>query len=128
MIRPFLAQALEPPSPKAVENALELLVTIGAMQGPVMKGLFWCQFIRTQKVCQDRLGTNIGKPQHMHPFSCTGHGGGGGADAAGVAPGEPAGGPENRQDAADGRAVCVHRACADDRGGMRKRSVSAIST
>ena len=40
MIRPFLAHALEPPSPKAVENALELLVTIGAMQGPVMKGLF----------------------------------------------------------------------------------------
>eukprot|EP01046_Picozoa_sp_COSAG06_P116691 COSAG06_NODE_63699_length_261_cov_1.277778_1_plen_67_part_01 len=37
MVRPFLAQALEPPSPKAVENALELLVTIGAMQGPVRK-------------------------------------------------------------------------------------------
>ncbi len=31
MVAPFLAKALEPPSPKAVANALELLCTIGAM-------------------------------------------------------------------------------------------------
>ena len=31
LIRPFLAKALEPPAPKAVENAIELLGTIGAM-------------------------------------------------------------------------------------------------